>query len=197
MLSMRAAARASAFLPGHRPPEAVENGGQFMCVIMQFEALAKKSRRYFEKCAKRAQQFRAAKALFTEEASLRRPGPATTANFAAVTDSMLFMRTRHHCTWERRMRSFNTYRGRERAVARVARDIIGPRKPQVRHVTFFGKAEFGSGSRNPIPRKRFIRHLACLEPTVLTDELRSSSTCPKDRPSCAAATTWARGSSVV
>ncbi|KAG5186655.1 hypothetical protein JKP88DRAFT_288669 [Tribonema minus] len=146
-----------------------------------FEALAKNSERYFERCTRRDPQFQAAEAQFTEQTSLRRPGVAVAANYAAVTYDTLSVRTRHYFTWERRMRSFNSYRARERAVARVARDIIGPRDTGVHRVVFFGKAEFGSGSRGPIPRKRLIRHLACLAAVVLTDEFRTSITCPQDR----------------
>ncbi|KAG5187641.1 hypothetical protein JKP88DRAFT_306780 [Tribonema minus] len=147
----------------------------------KFEALAKNSQRYFERCNRRDPQFQAAEAQFTEQTSLRRPGVAVAANYAAVTYDTLSVRTRHYFTWERRMRSFNSYRARERAVARVARDIIGPRDTGVHRVVFFGKAEFGSGSRGPIPRKRLIRHLACLAAVVLTDEYRTSITCPQDR----------------
>ncbi|KAG5177605.1 hypothetical protein JKP88DRAFT_248816 [Tribonema minus] len=147
----------------------------------KFDALAKNSERYFEKCTRRDPQFQEAEALFTEQTSLRRPGVAVAANYAAVTYDTLSVRTRHYCTWERRMRSFNSYRARERAVARVARDIIGPRDTGVHRVVPFRKAEFGSGSRGPIQRKRLIRHLACLAAMVLTDEYRTSITCPQDR----------------
>ncbi|KAG5180745.1 hypothetical protein JKP88DRAFT_279222 [Tribonema minus] len=122
-------------------------------------ALAKNSRRYFEKCAKRDPQ--------------------------PTTPRTLCVQTRHNCTWERRMPSSKSYRARERAVARMARSIVmvGPRDTRVRRVVFFGKAEFRSGSHGPwaIPRKRLIQHLACLAPVVLGDEFFTSITCPKDR----------------
>ncbi|KAG5184543.1 hypothetical protein JKP88DRAFT_314597 [Tribonema minus] len=137
--------------------------------------------RYFERCTRRDPQFQEAEAQFTEQTSLRRPGVAVAANYAAVTYDTLSVRTRHYFTWERRMRSFNSYRACERAVARVARDIIGPRDTGVHRVVFFGKAKCGSGSLGPIPRKRLIRHLACLAAVVLTDEFRTSITCPQDR----------------
>eukprot|EP00611_Tribonema_gayanum_P027858 TRINITY_DN7004_c1_g1_i2.p1 TRINITY_DN7004_c1_g1~~TRINITY_DN7004_c1_g1_i2.p1 ORF type:complete len:141 (-),score=25.27 TRINITY_DN7004_c1_g1_i2:39-461(-) len=115
-----------------------------MCSLPRFEALAKNSQCYFEKCTRRDPQFQAAEALFTEQTSRRRPSVAVAANYAAVTYDTLSVRTRHYCTWERRMRSFNSYlglgysyRARERAVARVARDIIGPRDTGVHRVVFF------------------------------------------------------------
>ncbi|KAG5175469.1 hypothetical protein JKP88DRAFT_351482 [Tribonema minus] len=67
-----------------------------------------------------------------------RPG-APSANYATVTYQTLSVRVRHHCSYTRRIRI-------------------------VRRVVFFGKAEFGSGSCGPVPRKWLIRHLACLVP---------------------------------
>ncbi|KAG5186745.1 hypothetical protein JKP88DRAFT_288592 [Tribonema minus] len=131
-----------------------------MCSLPSFEALAKNSKRYFEKCTRRDPQFQAAEAMFMEQTSLRRPGVAVAANYVAVPYDTLSVHTRYYCTWERRMRSFNSYRARERAVA---------------------SAEFRNGSRGPIPRKRLIRHLACLAAVVLNDEYRTSITCPQDR----------------
>ncbi|KAG5175474.1 hypothetical protein JKP88DRAFT_265801 [Tribonema minus] len=146
----------------------------------KYEALAKNSQRYWKMCRKRDPQLDAAENLFTPETSLRRPG-APAANYATVTYQTLSVRARHYLSHTRRIRTFDAYRARERAVAWVARDILGPPDPSVRKVVFFGKAEFGSGSRGPIPRKRLIRHLASLAPVVLTNEHRTSITCPQDR----------------
>ncbi|KAG5187642.1 hypothetical protein JKP88DRAFT_253948 [Tribonema minus] len=129
-------------------------------------------------CRKQDPQMDAAEQLFTPATSLRKPG-APAANYATVTYQTLSVRARHYHT--SRILTFDAYRARERAVARVARDILGPPDPSVRKVVFFGKAEFGSGSRGPMPRKRLIRHLACLAPVVLGDEFRTSITCPQDR----------------
>ncbi|KAG5183489.1 hypothetical protein JKP88DRAFT_255784 [Tribonema minus] len=79
------------------------------------------------------------------------------------------------------MCAFDSYRARERAVTRTARDIIGPPDPTVRRVVFFGKAEFGNGSRGPIARMRLICQITCLVLTALTDEYRTSITCRQDR----------------
>ncbi|KAG5186663.1 hypothetical protein JKP88DRAFT_254472, partial [Tribonema minus] len=107
--------------------------------------------------------------------------PGASSDYDVVTYQTLVLRARHHCSCERRMRTTTAYHARERAVARAARDIIGPRDPTVRRVVFFGKAEFGSGSRGPIPCKRLIRQISCLVLAALTDEYCTSMTCPQDR----------------
>ena len=51
------------------------------------------------------------------------------------------------------------------------------RKREFKRIVFFGKAEFGSGSRGPCPRKALIRALALRAPVILIDEYNTSKCC--------------------
>ncbi|KAG5185629.1 hypothetical protein JKP88DRAFT_244268 [Tribonema minus] len=96
-----------------------------------FEVVAEILRRYIEKCAKRDQQFHAAEAKFMEGSlmSLRMPSVAAAPTCAAVMCNIQSVQTRHYRAWERRTRAFNfkLLPVRELLMARVARNIIGPR----------------------------------------------------------------------
>ena len=51
------------------------------------------------------------------------------------------------------------------------------RKRELKRIVLFGKAEFGSGSRGPCPRKVLIRALALRASVILIDEYNTSKCC--------------------
>ncbi|KAG5187444.1 hypothetical protein JKP88DRAFT_307688 [Tribonema minus] len=65
---------------------------------------------------------------------------------------------------------------REALLTRMRDNLAGDRRTWTR-VVFFGNAQFGHGSRGPLPRKALIRAIALLVPVVLMNEFRTSKAC--------------------
>jgi hypothetical protein len=137
--------------------------------------------------------------------SMRTPGGV--AAYANVLHANFGIMVEEKMSWQRRCKRFDAKRAKARAIARMARDIaggsseaaalrkMGP-EPERRsrllqkmrtrlagnhrtwnRVVFFGNAQFGHGSRGPLPRKELIKAIALLVPVVLMDEYRTSKAC--------------------
>ncbi|KAG5187420.1 hypothetical protein JKP88DRAFT_161854 [Tribonema minus] len=137
--------------------------------------------------------------------SMRTPGGA--AAYTNTLHSHFITMAEEKLSWERRRKSFDAKRAKMREISRMAVQIagrsaeaaalrkIGP-EPEEREalltrmrdnlagdrrtwtrVVFFGNAQFGHGSRGPLPRKALIRAIALLVPVVLMDEFRTSKAC--------------------
>ncbi|KAG5186441.1 hypothetical protein JKP88DRAFT_241049 [Tribonema minus] len=137
--------------------------------------------------------------------SMRTPGG--TAAYANTLHTNFKAMTEEKLSWGRRCKSFDAKRAKMREIARMAREIggksseaaalrkVGPESEERAallsrmrdrlagnhrtwtRVAFFGNAQFGHGSRGPLPRKALIRAIALLVPVVLMDEFRTSMTC--------------------